>query len=75
MGLKNRLLGKSARFESFAGLMNVTVILSNFGENERIRHFYEKAASLLKERPARQQAKADRAMPRKPARTYRACNG
>ena len=43
------------------GLMDVTVILSNFGENDRIKHFYEKTTSLLKERPARQQAKADRA--------------
>ena len=44
------------------GLMDVTVILSNFGENDRIKHFYEKSVSLLKEREARQQAKADRVM-------------
>jgi len=44
------------------GLMDVTVILSNFGENDRIKHFYEKSTTLLKEREARQLAKADRAM-------------
>jgi cell division GTPase FtsZ len=44
------------------GLMDVTIILSSFGENERIRYFYEKAVGLTKERAARQQAKADRAM-------------
>ena len=44
------------------GLMDVTVILSNFGENERIKHFYEKSTTLLKECEAREMAKADRAM-------------
>jgi len=44
------------------GLMDVTVILSNFGENERLKYFYEKAVTLLKEREARQQAKPDRAI-------------
>jgi cell division GTPase FtsZ len=44
------------------GLMDVTVILSNFGENERIRYFYEKSTSLMKKREARQQAKADQVM-------------
>ena len=44
------------------GLMDVTVILSAFGENERISHFYEKAVGLTKERAARQQAKVDRVM-------------
>jgi len=44
------------------GLMDVTVILSNFGQNERISHFYEKAVGLTKEREARQLAKADRVM-------------
>ena len=53
---------RSGDYPREKGLMDVTVILSNFGENERIRHFYEKATNLLKERPARQQAKTDRAM-------------
>jgi len=52
---------RSGDYPREKGLMDVTVILSNFGENDRIKHFYEKTTSLLKERPARQQAKADRA--------------
>ena len=44
------------------GLMDVTLILSSFGENERIRYFYEQSASLAKERAARQMAKNDRVM-------------
>ena len=52
---------RSGDYPREKGLMDVTVILSNFGENDRIKHFYEKTTSLLKERPARQQTKADRA--------------
>ena len=44
------------------GLMDVTVILSSFGEADRLKYFYEKSAGLLKDREARQQAKADRVM-------------
>ena len=44
------------------GLMDVTVVLSAFGENERIKYFYEQSASLTKERAARQMAKNDRVM-------------
>jgi len=44
------------------GLMDVTVILSQFGEADRIRYFYDKSTSLIKEREAREQAKIDRVM-------------
>ena len=44
------------------GLLDVTVILSNFGEANRIKYFYEKSASQTKERQARQLSKADRVM-------------
>lgn len=44
------------------GDIEVTVILSNFGENERMRHFREKTKTLSLDRAAQQQAKADRVM-------------
>ncbi len=44
------------------GGMEVTVILSNFGETDRMRYFREKAKQLSLDRAAQQQAKADRAM-------------
>lgn len=44
------------------GLLDVTVVLSNFGEADRIRHFYEKSSTLAREREARELSKPDRAM-------------
>jgi cell division GTPase FtsZ len=44
------------------GEMEVTVILSNFGENARMRHFHEKSHALYTGRAAQQEAKTDRAM-------------
>jgi cell division GTPase FtsZ len=35
------------------GLLDVTVVLSNFGEADRIRHFYEKSSTLAREREDR----------------------
>ena len=44
------------------GEMEVTVILSSFGETERMRYFNDKAKTLSISREAQQQAKADRVM-------------
>ena len=44
------------------GEAEVTVILSNFGETERMRYFREKAKTLSQDRTAQQKAKADRVM-------------
>jgi cell division GTPase FtsZ len=44
------------------GELEVTVILSNFGETDRMKHFREKSKMLSLDRDARQQAKADRVM-------------
>lgn len=42
------------------GLLDVSIILSNFGEADRIRYFYEKSTALLKEREVREKEKAKR---------------
>jgi hypothetical protein len=42
------------------GLLDVTVVLSNFGEVDRIRYFYERSSALIKEREERELSKPDR---------------
>jgi cell division GTPase FtsZ len=53
---------KGGEYPRDRGLMNVTVILSSFGENDRLKYFYDKSVSLLQERERLQQSKADRVM-------------
>ncbi|MCL2149817.1 MAG: cell division protein FtsZ [Dehalococcoidia bacterium] len=43
------------------GVLDITVILSELGEAEVVRHFYQKATKLQREQESRQQARANKA--------------
>jgi cell division GTPase FtsZ len=63
--LKNAAPNAQIRGGDYArdrGELEVTVVLSNFGETERMRYFREKSKAQSIDRAAQQQAKADRVM-------------